>query len=71
MTDEEEDFKKHIVCRLCEKRGNYNKIRDHCHSTGKGRGPADLKCKIYITQNKAILFLLSFKISVNMLSSFH
>ena len=29
-----------------------DKVRDHCHSTGKYRGPAVNKCKINYTQDQ-------------------
>ena len=34
---------------FCEKDIDFNKVRDHCHLTGKYRGPAHEKCK---TSNK-------------------
>ena len=36
MTEEdEEDFKNNDICRFCEKKIESDKIRDHCHLTGK------------------------------------
>ena len=41
MTKEnEEDFKNNNICRFCEKEILSDKVRDHCHLTGKYRGPA-------------------------------
>ena len=35
--DEEEEYKNNNICRLCEKEILSNKVRDHCHLTGKYR----------------------------------
>ena len=36
MTKEnEEDFKNNNICRFCEKEIVSDKVRDHCHLTGK------------------------------------
>ena len=52
MTEkDEEDFEKNI-CRFCEKKIESDKVRDHCHLTGKYRGPADSKCNINVKQDK-------------------
>ena len=54
MTEEnEEDIKKNI-CRFCEKEILSDKVRDHCHSTGKYkyRGPAHSKRITNVTQYK-------------------
>ena len=53
MTEEdEEDFKNNNVCRFCEKFIESDKVRDHCHLTGKYRGPAHSKCNINVTQKQ-------------------
>ena len=50
MTDEEEeDFRNNNVCRFCEKNIEFDKVRDHCHLTGKNRGPAHSKCNVNVT----------------------
>ena len=47
---DEEDFKNINICRFCEKEMISDKIRDHCHVTGKYRGAAHSKCNINVTQ---------------------
>ena len=54
MKDEdEEDFKNNNICRFCEKFIESDKVRDHCHLTGKYRGPAHSKCNINVTQKQS------------------
>ena len=54
MTEEnEEDFKNDNICRFCEKNIESDKVRDHCHLTGKYRGPAHSKCNINNTQKQS------------------
>ena len=51
MTQEdEEDFKNNNICRFCEKEILSDKVRDHCHLTGKYRGPAHNTCNINVRQ---------------------
>ena len=54
MTEEdEEDYRNVNVCRFCEKEILSDKFRDHCHLTGKYRGPAHSKCNINVTQKQS------------------
>ena len=54
MTQEDkEDFDNNNVCRFCEKEIISDKARDHCHLTGKNRGPAHNICKINVTQQQS------------------
>ena len=48
MTEEEEQFQSSNICWICEKLTNDSneKVRDHCHVTGKFRGPAQWSCNI-------------------------
>ena len=45
-----EDFENNKNCRFCEKEILSDKIRDHCHLTGKNRGPAHNTCNINVKQ---------------------
>ena len=38
------------ICRFCEKNFKSDKVRDHCHLTGKYRGPAHNTCNINVKQ---------------------
>ena len=53
MTEDKEDYKKNIGCGLCEKKIESDNVRDHCHLTGKYRGPAHSKCNINVTQDQS------------------
>ena len=51
MTQEvEEKYKNSNICRFCEKEILSDKVRDHCHLTGKYRGPAHNTCNINVKQ---------------------
>ena len=49
---DEEDYRSSNICRFCERELLSNKVRDHCHLTGKYRGPAHSKCNINVTQKQ-------------------
>ena len=51
MTQEDEKYcKNNNICRFCEKEILSDKIRDHCHLTGKYRGPSHNVCNINVKQ---------------------
>ena len=51
MTEEnKQDFENNDICRYCEKFIEINKVRDHCHLTGKYRGPAHNECNLQVKQ---------------------
>ena len=61
MTKEnEEDFKNNIICRFCEKEKLSDKVRDHCHLTGKYRGPAHNTCNINVKQKDSNFIPIAF-----------
>ena len=43
---EEQDFQEATVCHICEDSLNNDKVRDHCHLTGKYRGAAHSQCNL-------------------------
>ena len=51
MTEEDkQDFENDNICRYCEKYIETDKVRDHCHLTGKYRGPAHNECNLQVKQ---------------------
>ena len=66
MTQEnEEDFKNNNICRFCEKEILSDKFRDHCHLTGKYRGPAHSTCNINVRQKDSNFIPFAFHIFSN------
>ena len=53
IDEDEEDFKNNNICQFCEKEILSDKVRDHCHLTGKYRGPSHSKCNIKVTQKQS------------------
>ena len=54
MTEkDEEDYRNNNICRFCEKIIESDKVRDHCHLTGKYRGPAHSICNNNATQDQS------------------
>ena len=59
LTKEEEDnYNKENTCYICKKDFNNDKIRDHCHFTGKYRGAAHNTCNLRykIPKNIPVIF---------------
>ena len=52
MTEDEEHYRNNNICRFCVKNIESDKVRDHCHLTGKYRGPAQNSCNINGTQKQ-------------------
>ena len=66
MTKEDkEDYKNNSICRLCEKNIESDEVRDHCHLTGKYRGPAHSFCNITVTQKQSNFIPFLFHIFSN------
>ena len=54
MTQEDEKhFKNNNICRICGKTIVSDKVRDHCHLTGKYRGPAHSFCNVNVKQKQS------------------
>ena len=59
MTKEDEEiYNNSQFCRICKEELNTNKVRDHCHVTGKFRWAGHNKCnlKLRITRKLHIIF---------------
>ena len=59
LTKEEEDnYNKENTCYICKKDFNNDKVRDHCHFTGKYRGAAHNTCNLRnkIPKNIPVIF---------------
>ena len=59
MTEEdEEELRNNNICRFCEKNIESDKVRDHCHLTGKDRSSTHSKGNINVTQDQSNFFPL-------------
>ena len=58
--EEEEEFEKSNICWICGKliKIDDNKVRDHCHITGKYRGSCHWKCDINLKASKKLVVIL-------------
>ena len=60
MTEEEDLFQKSNNCWICKKLidNNEDKVRDHCHITGKFSGAAHRSCNVnfQLTKNVPVIF---------------
>ena len=55
MTEKnEEDYRNNNTCQFCKKTIESDKVRDHCHLTGKYRGPAHNTCNINVRRKDSI-----------------
>ena len=56
MSEEEEQFQSSNTCWICEKLidDDDEKVRDHCHITGKFRGTAHWSCSINLQLTKKV-----------------
>ena len=56
MSEEEEEFQSSNTCWICEKLidNDDEKVRDHCHVTGKFRGAAHWSCNINLQLTKKV-----------------
>ena len=51
--DDEGDFENNNICRFCGKEILSEKVRNHCHLTGKYAGPAHNVCNINVKQKNS------------------
>ena len=58
MTEEEEQFQSSNIGWICKQLVDDEKVRDHCHITGKLRGVAHQSCNInlQLTKNAPMIF---------------
>ena len=55
MTNEDEEiYNNSQICWICKEELNTDKVRDHCHVTGKFRGAAHNKCNINLRLPKKL-----------------
>ena len=56
MSEEEKEFQSSDICWICEKLidDDNEKVRDHCHVTGKLRGAAHWSCNINLQLTKKV-----------------
>ena len=60
MTEEDiQDFENDNICQYCEKYIETDKVRDHCHLTGKYRGPAHNECNLQVKQKDSNFITIS------------
>ena len=52
--EDKQDFENDNICRYCEKYIETDKVRDHCHLTGKYRGPAHNECNLQVSKKIVI-----------------
>ena len=52
--EEEQSFKKAKYCSICEGKLKEDRVRDHCHITGKYRGAAHSKCNLSCSTPRVI-----------------
>ena len=57
MTEEEENFRSSNICWICEKLIDDEKVRDHCHITGKYRGGVRQSCNVDLKLTKKVFII--------------
>ena len=58
--EDKEDFDNKIICQFCEKEIHSDKVRDHCHLTGKYRRPAHNTFNINLQQKDSNFISFAF-----------
>ena len=54
MSEDEEIYNNSHICWICKQELNTDKVRDHCHVTGKSRGAAHNKYNINLRLPKKL-----------------
>ena len=54
MEEDKKQFNKSLLCWICKEPFKGNKVRDHCHYTGRYRGPACNSCNLKYRKPKFI-----------------
>ena len=57
--EDEEQFNKSKICWICDEPFKDNKVRDHCHYTGRYRGPACNSCNLKYKKTKIYTCIFS------------
>ena len=55
----EENFRSSNTCRICEKPNEHQKVRYHCHITGKYRGTAHWICNANLKLSKKVSIIFN------------
>jgi len=59
--NDQQKFDNSLNCSICQKDLGTDRVRDHCHLTGRFRGAVHSKCNLYYKVNKFIpVFLYNF-----------
>ena len=57
-TQDEEIYNNPQICWICNEELNTDKVRDHCHITGKFRGAAHNQCNLKFNIKKSYLIFI-------------
>ena len=60
--EDEEIFREKNICRFCEEKLISDKVRGHCHLTGKHKGPVHNKRNISVTETKYLYSVCNLQI---------
>ena len=56
--EDEEIYENSHICWICKQELNTDKVRDHCHVTGRFRGAAHNKCHINLKKLKNLIIFM-------------
>jgi len=52
--NDQQNFDSSLNCSICQKDLGTDRVKDHCHFTGRFRGAAYSKCNLYFKVNKLL-----------------